>query len=50
MLIKEPLYRVILGYLAAYFSLMLIRDAVTLRDIFFLHKLGSPSSASAGIS
>jgi hypothetical protein len=50
MLIREPLYRVILGYLAAYFSLMLIRDAVTLRDTYVLHKLGNPSSASAEIS
>lgn len=50
MLIREPLYRVILGYLAAYFSLMLIRDAVTLRDTYVLHELGNPSSASAEIS
>jgi hypothetical protein len=45
LLIREPLYRVVLGYLAAYFSLMLVRDAVTLKDKFVLRRLGNPSSA-----
>jgi hypothetical protein len=40
-LIRCPLYRVIFGYLAAYASLMLVRDSVTLRDIFALHRLGA---------
>lgn len=50
LLIREPLYRVALGYLAAYFSLMLVRDAVTLKDTYVLHRLGNPSSAPAEIS
>jgi hypothetical protein len=50
MLIREPLFRVVLGYLAAYFSLMLVRDAVTLRDTYVLHRLGNPSSAPPEIS
>jgi hypothetical protein len=49
-LIKEPLYRVALGYLAAYFSLMLVRDAVTLRDTYALQRLGNPSSSPPEIS
>jgi hypothetical protein len=43
MLIRQPLYRVALGYLGAYFSLMFVRDAVTLRDTYVLKKLGSAS-------
>ena len=38
-LIRGPLYRVVLGYLVAYFSLMLVRDSVTLRDTFALSRL-----------
>jgi hypothetical protein len=49
-LIREPLYRVVLGYLAAYFSLMLVRDAVTLKDTYILHRLGNPSSVPPEIS
>jgi hypothetical protein len=45
LLIRGPLFRVVLGYLAAYFSLMLVRDAVTLRDTYVLHRLGNPSTA-----
>jgi hypothetical protein len=45
LLIREPLYRIVLGYLAAYFALMLVRDAVTLKDTYVLHRLGNPSSA-----
>jgi hypothetical protein len=40
-LIRGPLYRVIFGYLVAYASLMLVRDSVTLRDIFALHRLAA---------
>jgi len=50
LLIREPLYRIVLGYLAAYFSLMLVRDAVTLKDTFVLHRLGNPASAPPEIS
>ena len=50
LLIREPLYRVVLGYLAASFSLMLVRDAVTLKDTYVLHRLGNPSSAPPEIS
>jgi hypothetical protein len=50
LLIKESLYRVLLGYLAAYLSLMLVRDAVTLKDTYVLHRLGHPSSAPPEVS
>lgn len=50
LLIREPLFRVVLGYLAAYFSLMLVRDAVTLRDTFILHRLENSSSAPPEVS
>jgi hypothetical protein len=49
-LIREPIYRVVLGYLGAYFSLMLVRDAVTLKDTYVLHRLATPSSAPPEIS
>jgi hypothetical protein len=48
--IREPLYRVAIGCLGAYFSLMLVRDAVTLRDTYLLHRLGNPSSLPPEIS
>jgi hypothetical protein len=49
--IHAPFVRVIQGYLAGYFSLMLIRDVVTLRDTFALNRLGSvDSDASPNIS
>jgi hypothetical protein len=38
-LIRGPLDRVVFGYLVAYFSLMLVRDSVTLRDTFALRRL-----------
>ena len=50
LLIREPLYRVAVGWLAAYFSLMLVRDAVTLRDTYRLQKPGSSSSTPPEIS
>jgi hypothetical protein len=40
-LVKAPLYRILLGYLAAYVSFMLIRDVLTLRDTFALRRLGN---------
>jgi hypothetical protein len=49
-LVREPRLRIALGYLGAYFSLMLVRDAVTLKDTYVLHRLGDPSSASSEIS
>jgi hypothetical protein len=39
LLIKGPLYQVVLGYLVAYVSLMLVRDTITLRDTFALQSL-----------
>jgi hypothetical protein len=39
LLIRGPLYQVVLGYLAAYFSLMLVRDTVTPRDTYALQSL-----------
>ena len=40
-LVREPLFAVLFGYLAAYVSLMFVREVVTLRDTFFLHRLSS---------
>ena len=42
-LVREPLFAVLSGCLAAYFSLML----VTLRDTFFLHRLSANSPNGA---
>jgi hypothetical protein len=39
-MIRGPILKVLLGYLFAYVSLMLVRDLVTLRDIFGLKRLG----------
>ena len=50
LLIRAPLYRVALGYLAAHFSLMLVRDAVTMRDIYALHRLGGATPVPPEIS
>ena len=36
LLIKKPFYQIVSGYLVAYFSLMLVRDIITLRDTFAL--------------
>ena len=46
---KSLLYRILLGYLIAYFSLMLVRDAITLKDTFTLYRLrdSAPSSPVA---
>ena len=38
-LVKTPLFRVVLGYAAAYISFMLIRDILTLKDTFTLRTL-----------
>lgn len=43
-LIRESLFAVLFGYLAAYSSLMFVREIVTLRDTFFLHRLSSNES------
>lgn len=45
-LIRNPLLQVVFGYLVAYFSLMLVRDIITLRDTFVLHSLrnGTPTA------
>ena len=39
LLIRKPLPQVLFGYLMAYFSLMLVRDIITLRDTFALNGL-----------
>lgn len=39
LLVKRPASQILLGYLAAYFSLMLTRDIITLRDTFALYSL-----------
>ena len=39
--VREPLFAGLFGYLAAYFSLMFVREIVTLRDTFFLHRLST---------
>jgi len=39
LLLKGPLERIIFGYLTAYFSLTLVRDAITLKDTFALSAL-----------
>ena len=46
LLLKGPLYRLLVGYLTAYFSLMLVRDVITLKDTFVLSTLrnGAPST------
>ena len=38
-LTRRPLPRVVFGYLTAYFSLMPVRDIITLRDTFALYVL-----------
>jgi hypothetical protein len=46
LLIRRPLLQVLFGYLAAYFSLMFVRDIITLRDTFALYRLsnGAPTA------
>ena len=39
LLIRKPPSRVLFGYLTAYFSIMLVRDIITLRDTFSLRGL-----------
>jgi protein-S-isoprenylcysteine O-methyltransferase Ste14 len=41
LLVRQPLLGIFFGYLAGYFSLMFVREVVTLRDAFFLHRLSS---------
>jgi hypothetical protein len=45
--VREPLLTVFFGCLAAYFSLMFVREIVTLRDTFFLHRLASNAPDAA---
>jgi len=41
-LVGQPSLGVIFDYLAGYFSLMFVREIVTLRDTFLLHRLTPP--------
>ena len=48
-LIRTPLYRVVLGYVVAYVSFMLVRDVLTLKDTFVLRTLkGRSAPETAG--
>jgi hypothetical protein len=40
-LVRQPIFGVIMGYIAGYFSLMFVREVVTLRDTFFLYRLST---------
>lgn len=50
LLLKTPLFRVLMGYLTAYFSLMLVRDAITLKDTFALQALSNRCTSAPEIS
>jgi hypothetical protein len=50
LLLKGPLYRVLLGYLTAYFSLMLVRDVITLKDTFALSALRNSGPSTPEMS
>jgi hypothetical protein len=50
LLLKGPLDRVLLGYVTAYFSLMLVRDAITLKDTFALSALRSSAPSTQEMS
>jgi hypothetical protein len=50
LLLRSPLYRVLLGYLTAYFSLMLVRDTITLKDTFALYALRNSAPSSPEVS
>ena len=50
LLLKSPLYRVLLGYLAAYSSLMLVRESITLKDTFALYSLSDGATSTPEIS
>jgi hypothetical protein len=47
LLIRNPLPQVLFGYLTAYFSLMFVRDIITLRDTFSLDALRNNSPTAA---
>ena len=49
-LLKSSLYRVLLGYLSAYCSLMLVREVVTLKDTFDVYALRNNPSSTPEIS
>ncbi|MGB8353480.1 MAG: hypothetical protein WCD79_06305 [Chthoniobacteraceae bacterium] len=38
-LIRSPLYSVVIGYIAGYMSFMFVREIITIRDAFYLHGL-----------
>ncbi len=38
-IVRQPVLAVIFAYMAGYFSLMFVREVVTLRDAFALHRL-----------
>lgn len=46
LLLRTPLLRVVVGYLIAYFSMMLVRDAITLKDTFALNALQNRSTST----
>jgi hypothetical protein len=51
LLVRRPLYGLLFGYLAGYFSLMFAREIVTLRDTLHLRRIDSDapeSEAGAG--
>ena len=50
LLLRSSLYRVLLGYLTAYFSLMLVRDTITLKDTFVLDALRNSAPSTPEIS
>ena len=40
-LVRQPVLAVIFGYIAGYFSLMFVREVITLRDTFSLHRIST---------
>jgi hypothetical protein len=46
-LVRQPLLAVVFAYLAAYFSLMFVREMVTFRDTIFLHRLSTMAPDAA---
>ena len=47
LLCRKSLLQVLFGYLTAYLSLMLVRDIITLRDTFILHRLSNTASTAS---
>jgi hypothetical protein len=46
LLVKSTVLRVLMGYVVAYMSLMLVRDVITLKDTFALRTLDKRASSS----